>query len=277
MRTPETTSAAQARLEDVAPSARRPLPSVVLLAAISLLLSGLAECVSVLSDGAWRLEVVVLALVLRESQAWWVRFGAASVVVATSVGLRHELLPSVATPLVGIALAAAIVLLLWRTLAPSALGVSFARRFAASMAGVLVAGLVAGLVQTSLHGWPTDVASWRSAVVTVMLPLLTAAFVGATLMARHSLLVDSPRSGGRLTGPFAAIAVTVIAIQLVTGYWGRSEQQSLDTAAQTVAASFQQVLADDLTTVQARTSTPPTTPLASRDQAAFTRYAQPLV
>ena len=261
---------------DPAP-ARLPLPFRALLAVVSLAAAAVAEALAVASDGAWRVEVLVLAVILRETRAWWLRVAASAVVVATAVVIDGATASVVATALIGIALAVAVVLVLARTLEPTPHHLSFGRRFAASMAGVLAAALVAGLVQTAVHGWPTDFGSWRAALVTVMLPLLTAAFVAAALVARQSLVLGNPGSGGRLTGPFAAIALTVLAIQLVTGYWARDEQQALDTAARTVATSFQQVLADDLTNLAARTATPPTTPLAGRDLVAFTRYATPLV
>ena len=272
MRSPE-----QQLASSVAPADGMALPYRVLLVVVSLLAAVGAEAVSVASDGAWRVEVVVLALVFRECRSWLLRAGAAIAVVATAIAIDGAAVTVVATSLVGVALAAAIVLILGRTLAPTPHQLSFGRRFAASIGAVLVAALLAGLVQTAVHGWPVDFAGWRSALVTLMLPLVTAAFVAAALVARHSLVLGSSGAGGRLTGPFAAIALTVVAMQLVTGYWARDAQQALDTAARTVAASFQQVLADDLTSLAARTSTPPTAPLAARDLTAFTRYATPLV
>lgn len=253
------------------------LPYRGLMATIAVLAAVGAEYVSVASDGAWRLEVVVLAVVLRETRAWWLRIAAPGAVVATSAVVDGLGAGVVATALVGVALATAVVVVLDRTLAPTAHQLPYGRRFAASVAAVLVSALLAGLVQTAVHGWPSGFASWRSALVTLMLPLVTAAFVAAAFVARRSLVLGSVGGGGRLTGPFVAIALTAVAVQLVTGYWARDEQQALDTAARTVAASFQQVLADDLTTLAARTSTPPSSPLASRDLTAFARYATPLV
>ncbi len=268
--------------QQLAPSADAPatglaLPFRLLLAVVALVASVAAEAVSSASDGAWRVEVLVLAVVLRESRSWVLRAAAAAAVVATAVAMDGVAASTVLTALIGIALAAAVVLILDRSLAPTPHQLSFGRRFAASIGAVLVAALLAGLAQTAVHGWPHDFAAWRSALVTLMLPLVTAAFVAAALVARHSLVIGGSGAGGRLTGPFAAIAVTVVAMQLVTGYWARDEQQALDTAARTVAASFQQVLADDLTSLAARTSTPPTSPLSGRDLSAFTRYATPLV
>ncbi|MFN8148562.1 MAG: response regulator [Candidatus Nanopelagicales bacterium] len=271
MRSPEQ------QLAPVPAVPRMALPYRILLAVVSIAAAAAAEAVSVASDGAWRLEVVALAVVIRESRSWLLRGAAATAVVVTAVVMDGVSVAAVCTALIGIALAAAVVLVLARTLAPTPHQLSFGRRFAASIGAVLVAALVAGLLQTAVHGWPHDFAAWRSALVTLMLPLVTAAFVAAGLVARHSLVLGGSGAGGRLTGPFAAIAVTVVAMQLVTGYWARDEQQALDTAARTVAASFQQVLADDLTSLAARTSTPPTAPLAGRDEAAFTRYATPLV
>ena len=268
--------------QQLAPSADAPanglaLPFRLLLAVVALVASVAAEAVSSVSDGAWRLEVLVLAVVFRECRSWLLRVSAAAVVVATAVAMDGVAASVVLTALIGVALAAAVVLVLDRSLAPTPHQLSFGRRFAASIGAVLVAALLAGLAQTAVHGWPHDFAAWRSALVTLMLPLVTAAFVAAALVARHSLVLGGSGAGGRLTGPFAAIALTVVAVQLVTGYWARDEQQALDTAARTVAASFQQVLADDLTSLAARTSTPPTAPLSGRDLTAFTRYATPLV
>lgn len=207
--------------QQLAPSAVAPrlaLPYRILLAVVAIAAAVAAEAVSLSSDGAWRLEVLVVAVVVRECRSWLQNVATAAAVVLTAVALDGLGIAVVSTALIGVALGVAVTLILRRTLAPTPHQLSFGRRFAASIGAVLVAALVAGLLQTAVHGWPHDFAAWRSALVTLMLPLVTAAFVAAALVARHSLVLGGSGAGGRLTGPFAAIAVTVVAMQLVTGY-----------------------------------------------------------
>jgi len=253
-------------LSGAAPTARDQARNPVLRALLVLLALGLsvaASAITVLTGGVVRADLVVLATVLREVRSIPVRVASVVVAAATAFVYAGSAPLTGGKILVALAEAAAVAAVLAFT--PRRAGASAApgHRFAVVTVWLMLVVVTGALVEALGTTTPVD-ASFAEHYFSRMLPLLVAVFLAAAVAARPTVASASapgrPSMLAKLAGPFVVLVLSSAAAQITLAYWAEADASTLQTAADTAAASFQQAVTADIDAFIARANTAPAKP-----------------
>jgi signal transduction histidine kinase len=228
-----------------------------------------SELVTAWSGGWARLDIVVLATVLRESRSRSLKVVSCVLVAATAcmvTGLSWATLGQVAISVaVSIAVAWSLRPHGRSTDAESMPG----RRFLVVMSRLAVVALVAAAAETALA---TALGTDENLPLAVtfayaLLPIAIAVLLAGAVSARSVMDSRAEPHVAKLAGAFVALALAGIAVQITLQYWNSQDLTTLRTAAATTTATFQQTVAADLDSYNARAASVARTPVTS--QSAF--------
>ena len=236
-----------------------------------LLTAAVAETMTWWSGGWARLDVVLLATVLRESRSRLVQASAVSTVLATAWVVEGVTWRTSVAVAVAVAVAAGVGWALRAHGSRTDLDSLPGRRFMVVIVRltlVVVLGAAAEVALESAAG-TVDTAPMLLRLAYAALPLAVAGLLAAAIAARSVLDRRAEPHVAKLAGAFVALALSGIAAQISLEYWNSQDATTLQTAAATTTASFQQAVADDLDSFDARAGSVPRTPVTS--QSAFDR------
>jgi len=228
-----------------------------------------AGVVTAWSDGWGRLDVVVLATVMRESGSRLLKIAASATLLATAWVVSGVSLATSAMVLVAVAVSLGVAWALrphgTRTGADSLPGRRFLVVITRLALVVVVASAVEAAVVTALG--PQQNRPLLLTVVYAALPLAIGVLLAGAVAARSVLDRRAEPHVSKLAGAFVALALAGVAVQITIQYWNGQDTRTLQTAATTTTASFQQTVAADLDSFNARAASVPRTPVTS--QSAF--------
>ena len=236
-----------------------------------VLVAAAAETVTLWSGGWARLDIVLLATILRESRSALLRVSAVATVLATAWVVADVSWSTTVEVAVAVAVATGIGWALRAHGTRTDVGSVPGRRFAVvivRLAGVVVLGAAAEVALDSASG-VAEAAPLVLRLGYAALPLAVAGLLSAALAARSVLDGRAEPHVSKLAGAFVALALSGIAAQITMQYWNSQDVTTLRTAAATTTASFQQAVASDLDSFNARAGSVPRTPVTS--QSAFDR------
>ena len=228
-----------------------------------LLTAAVAETMTWWSGGWARLDVVLLATVLRESRSRLVQASAVSTVLATAWVVEGVTWRTSVAVAVAVAVAAGVGWALRAHGSRTDLDSLPGRRFM-----VVIVRLTLVVALESAAG-TVDTAPMLLRLAYAALPLAVAGLLAAAIAARSVLDRRAEPHVAKLAGAFVALALSGIAALITLQYWNSQDATTLQTAAATTTASFQQAVADDLDSFDARAGSVPRTPVTS--QSAFDR------
>ncbi|CAB5041029.1 MAG: response regulator [Actinobacteria bacterium] len=233
----------------------------------------LGQFISSWSEGAWRLDVIVLATVARETKSIVLRVLAACLALITAFAVSGVSVLTTTEVLIALGESIAIALILTRCTRRLGGDALPALRFGVAASYLLLLIIVGAAVEALAspgHIDPGGTTPFLILVVLSALPLAIGVFFAGSLAARTILDRGAEPRMSKLSGAFVALALTGVAAQITTQYWSAQEDQTLSTASATLAASFQQTVSSDVDSLVARAGAAPRTPLV--DQPAFDRW-----
>jgi signal transduction histidine kinase/ActR/RegA family two-component response regulator len=248
------------------PQPRSPLRAVG-VTTLAVLTVAFGVFVASWSDGFLRLDIIVLATTLREVRSRATRLTAVAVAALATVALNGFSPVAVAEAAVLVTVASAFVWALrcWDVALDAVPGRRFVEAFARLALVVVLAAVAYALVDTLARTG----GSLANDIVTVLLPVASAAAITAAVAGRSLLEGGAGIRSTKLAGPFVAVAVSFIAVQSVLVLWDNQERTTLQDAATTTSAAFQRIVAAALQSFGARAAVPSRTPVV--DQATFDR------
>jgi signal transduction histidine kinase/CheY-like chemotaxis protein len=227
-----------------------------------------SEVVAAWSGGRARLDIVVLATVLRESRsrtlkvvsccvlvgtAWvvsgvsWATTGEVAIAIAVSLGVAWSLRPHGTS-----------------TDTESVPG----RRFIVVIGRLAVVVLLGAAAEAGITAFGTDQnLPLLLTFAYAALPIAIGVLLAGAVAARSVLDGRAEPHVAKLAGAFVALALSGIAVQITLQYWNSQDLTTLQTAASTTTATFQQTVAADLDSYNARAAAVTRTPVTS--QSAF--------
>ena len=228
-----------------------------------------AEMLTVWSGGWARFDIVVLTTVLRESRSRVLKAVSCLATFGTAWAVSGLSWATTAGVAVALGVSAGVA---W-ALGPHGSGTDAeslpGRRFVVvilRLAVVVLAGAAAEAAVVTTLG-PDDNCPLVLTLVYAALPLAVGALVAGAVAARSVLDRRAEPHVSKLAGAFVALALAGIAVQITMQYWNSQDVHTLETAAGTTTASFQQTVAADLDSFNARAASVPRSPVTS--QSAF--------
>ena len=268
MSAPVSQSSAPVRASDSDGSSSSLRLAVILTVSVLAVVAGV--WVAVWSSGAIRLDIVVLATVLREIRSRAVRLVAAAAAVLATVGLLQFTPYSVGQAALLVVTGYALV---WALRCWDAdLVASPFRRFVEAawrLVPVVVAVALADALLDAASPGDSATSTVVDGLLASLLPVAVAAAVVVAIAGRSLLDGGNGQRSTKLAGPFVALACSLVAVQAVLGYWSDQEQAGLANAATTTSAAFQRIVSAALQSFSARAAVPPRTPVV--DQVTFDR------
>jgi signal transduction histidine kinase/CheY-like chemotaxis protein len=228
-----------------------------------------AEVVTAWSDGWGRIDVVVLATVMRESGSRLLKIAASATLLATAWVVSGVSWATSSMVLVAVAVSLGVAWALrphgTRTGADSLPG----RRFLVVVTRLALVVVVASLLETAIRNLlgPEQNSPLILTAVYAALPLAIGVLLAGAVAARSVLDRRAEPHVSKLAGAFVALALAGVAVQITIQFWNSQDTTTLQTAAVTTTASFQQTVAADLDSFNARAASVPRTPVTS--QSAF--------
>ena len=237
-----------------------------------LVAAGVGQLVCSMTDGLWRLDIVVFVTIARETKSVALRVAAAAVALGIAGAVSGASWNTVAGVLVALAESIAVALVVRLSVRGEMATSLPGRRFGVTslyLALVVLAGALAEALITALTV-PGGTVLLAFAVAGFALPLAIGVFSAAAIAARSFIARGAELPLSKVAGAFVAIALVGVAAQTTLQYWGGQDSRTLETASATVAASFQQAVAVDVDSLLARAGAPPRTP--TTDQTSFDRW-----
>jgi len=228
-----------------------------------------SELVTAWSGGWARLDIVVLATVLRESRSRAVKGVSCGVLVVTACAVSGVSWSTTGQVAIAIAVSLGVA---W-SLRPHGTSTDAesmpGRRFLVVIGRLAVVVLVGAAAETAiLTAFGAD--ENLPLVLTLAyaaLPIAIAVLLAGAVAARSVLDSRAEPHVAKLAGAFVALALSGIAVQITLQYWNSQDLTTLQTAAATTTATFQQTVAADLDSYNARAASVSRTPVTS--QSAF--------
>ena len=253
---------------------RHPAARVALVGlAIALVVA--TSAVAVLTHGLVRLDLVVLAVLLCEVRSVPLRLAYVALFVLGAV-LAGGLEPATFTyAVLGIAEGAAVAAVLFWTPRRAGPDAAPGHRFVVVTVWLSLVVVLAGLAES---WWLPVAQSWSSHAEVFFaraLPVAVASFLAGAVAARPSRSAGSRAPLSTLAGPFLVIVLVGLGARAVLAYWAADDAATLQTAADTAAASFQQAIGSDIDSYMARAATAPRVPWVT--ESSFALGMQPFL
>jgi len=253
----------------------RPMAARVALVALAVLLVMASSAVAVLSHGLVRLDIVVLAVLLYEVRSVPLRLAYVALFVLGAVLAGGLTAATLTQSMLGVAEGAAVAaVLLWtpRRAGPDA---APGHRFIVVTVWLGLVVVLAGLAESWWLPSMAGTTSHAEVFFARALPIAVASFLAGAVAARPSRTPGSLAPLSTLAGPFLVIVLVALGARAVLAYWAADDTATLQTAADTAAASFQQAIGSDIDSYMARAATAPRIPWTTED--AFSLSMQPFM
>ena len=228
-----------------------------------------SEVVTAWSGGWARLDIVVLATVLRESRSRSLKVVSCVLIAATACAVAGASWATLGQVAISVAVSVAVS---W-SLRPHGTSTDVeslpGRRFLVVMGRLATVALVAAAAETVLVTLLGTDENLPLAVTFAyaVLPIAIAVMLAGAVAARSVVDSRAEPHVAKLAGAFVALALSGIAVQITLQYWNSQDLTTLRTAAATTTATFQQTVAADLDSYNARAASVARAPVTS--QSAF--------
>jgi signal transduction histidine kinase/ActR/RegA family two-component response regulator len=258
----------------MAATAGRPAAARAALALLGVLVVVASSALSAFTHGLVRVDLIVLATLLREVRSVPQRVAYVLLAVAAQLAVGGpEMSPAGA--IIGVLEACAVAAAL--SLAPNGAGADAApgHRFAVVSTYLAAVAVLGGVVEAWVLPASTGWTTFAEMFFARALPVAVAAFVAGAVAARPSSGQRARSPLSTLAGPFVVVALVGLGARAVLALWAADDAATLHTAADTAAASFQQAVGTDIDSYMARAATPPRLPWDTADS--FAQSMQPFL
>lgn len=258
----------------MAATAGRPAAVRAALALLAVLVVVASSALAAFTHGLVRVDLIVLATLLREVRSVPQRVAYVLLALAAQLAVGG-LGVSPAAAVIGVVEACAVAAAL--TLAPRRAGANAApgHRFAVVSTYLVAVAVLGGMAEAWLLPASTGWTTFAEMFFARALPVAVAAFVAGAVAARPTVGQRARSPLSTLAGPFVVVALVGLGARAVLAFWAADDAATLQTAADTAAASFQQAVGTDIDSYMARAATAPRLPWDTEDS--FAQAMQPFL